>query len=369
MNTVSRKYPFFAPLAFGVAAVLLTAPAQADDAAPGALSPQYLRCEYKVNPFGIDVTKPRLSWLLGSDQRDQKQTAYQVLVASDTASLQQNKADLWDSGKAACDDTTAIVYEGKPLVSHQRCFWKVKVWDKDGKPSAWSKPAAWSMGLLDPSEWKAQWIGYDKPRNETKQEEAALDDAKWIWHADDKEANKPKAHRLFLTTLTLPDDAKVEKADLLVTADDAYKFTINGTLVASSNPGNDSWKTVSSVNVAQHLKAGVNTVRAEVENATPSPAGLIAKLTVTTADGKNVTLVTDGSWKSLADPGANWHNREIALADLPAASIVGDLRCPALGQARQGRTGPAPAALSADLVPARQACPPRHAVRLGARDL
>ena len=40
-----------------------------------------LRCEYAVNPLGIDVVKPRLSWVLQSNQRGQKQNAYRILVA------------------------------------------------------------------------------------------------------------------------------------------------------------------------------------------------------------------------------------------------------------------------------------------------
>ena len=72
--------------------------------------------------------------------------------------------DLWDSGKLTGDATTGIFYGGKPLVSHQRVWWKVRVWDKEGKPSEWSAPARWSVGMLEVSDWKAEWIGYDKER-------------------------------------------------------------------------------------------------------------------------------------------------------------------------------------------------------------
>jgi alpha-L-rhamnosidase len=107
------------------------------------------RCEYRDDPLGIDVIAPRLSWIVSSTRRGQKQTAYHVLVASDLPTLGRDEGDLWDSGRIASDETTAIVYAGKPLHSHQACFWKVRVWDKEGAPSAWSKTARWSMGLLD----------------------------------------------------------------------------------------------------------------------------------------------------------------------------------------------------------------------------
>ena len=115
-------------------------------------------CEYLVDPLGIDEPAPRLSWTLHSDGRDQRQTAYQVLVASSSALLDRDQGDLWDSGKVASDETAQVVYAGKPLGSRQACFWKVRVWDRDGQPSQWCKPARWEMGLLKADDWKARWI-------------------------------------------------------------------------------------------------------------------------------------------------------------------------------------------------------------------
>ena len=128
----------------------------------GAINPIQLRCEYHVNPLGIDVLQPRLSWQLESDERNQKQQAYRILVASSLEKLETNEADLWDSGEVRSDKNILIVYEGRPLTSRQQCWWKVAVMDQDGKASDWSEPALWSMGLLESTDWKAQWIGFDK---------------------------------------------------------------------------------------------------------------------------------------------------------------------------------------------------------------
>lgn len=298
--------------------VILTGRATADEPAAGALKPALLRCEYRVNPLGVDATKPRLSWTVASDNRGQVQTAYQVLVARDSETLKHDHADLWDSGKVHSDDTTAIVYAGPPLATHQRCAWKVKVWDKDGKASAWSEPAAWSMGLLKASDLKAKWIGYDRPRKAVFPE-ATFGAAKWIWHAEDKDA-KPKAHRLFVATLELPSDAKVEEAKALIAADDASKFTVNGTLVAST----DGYPNVAEADIAAHLKPGKNSLRVEVENKEQGPAGLLSRIVVKLAGRREVVKVTDTSWKSARDPGANWHNRKLDTAGWPAAAIVGN---------------------------------------------
>jgi alpha-L-rhamnosidase len=126
----------------------------------------YLRCEYLVDPLGIDATKPRLSWIITSPERGQRQTAYQVLVSSAREKLAADAGDLWDSGRVQGNQTSQVIYGGRPLRSHLECFWKVRVWDKDGKSSSWSEPAHWSMGILDPSEWKGDWIGYDADRGE-----------------------------------------------------------------------------------------------------------------------------------------------------------------------------------------------------------
>ncbi|HXT12163.1 MAG TPA: family 78 glycoside hydrolase catalytic domain [Candidatus Angelobacter sp.] len=124
-----------------------------------ALMPTNLRCEYAVNPLGVDVPNPRLFWIDESAARGQRQTAYQILVASSSAELADDGGDLWDSGKVASDETIQIPYRGSELNSLRQVFWKVRVWDTNGEVSAWSEPASWTMGLLQANEWNARWIG------------------------------------------------------------------------------------------------------------------------------------------------------------------------------------------------------------------
>jgi alpha-L-rhamnosidase len=122
------------------------------------LSVAHLRCEYLVQPLGIDVAQPRLSWRLESEHRGVAQTAWQVRVASSRERLLSGEADLWDSGRTAGGDTNQIVYAGRPLGSRQECHWQVRIWDEHGKPSEWSEASSWTMGLLAASDWSAQWI-------------------------------------------------------------------------------------------------------------------------------------------------------------------------------------------------------------------
>ena len=139
----------------------LTTILAATPASEGALAPEQLRCEYLVDPLGIDTVEPRLSWELqavDAEARGLSQSAYQVQVASSADLLAHGKPDLWDSGKVESDETVGIAYAGKELASGDLCHWCVRVWDQDDDPSVWSQPAIWSVGLLSDDDWSAKWI-------------------------------------------------------------------------------------------------------------------------------------------------------------------------------------------------------------------
>ncbi|TXC88852.1 hypothetical protein [Paraburkholderia azotifigens] len=146
-----------------VAVVMLTLQSfcLAQTAAPGTgVRIQSTTVEYASSPLGIDTPKPRLSWILASDERNQKQSAYEVKVATSSSLLA--RPDVWDSGRVATDQSALVLYGGAPLLSRTRYYWTVRVWDAQGRPSAWSKPSWWEMGLLSKSDWHAQYIGHDQ---------------------------------------------------------------------------------------------------------------------------------------------------------------------------------------------------------------
>lgn len=124
--------------------------------------PVNLRCEYRHAPLGVDTREPRLSWELkakAESDRGLKQSGYRILAASSRARLDRQEGDLWDSGKVGSDASLGIAYAGKPLSSGQAVWWKVKVWDQEGRETEWSGPSSWAMGLLAARDWRAQWIG------------------------------------------------------------------------------------------------------------------------------------------------------------------------------------------------------------------
>ena len=171
-----------------VLAALTTLPLSA--ALAGTLAPQRLRCEYLIDPLGIDNAEPRLSWELRAvdpEARGLRQSAYQVQVASSAELLARGKPDLCDSGNVESDETIGIVYAGKKLASGDVCHWRVRVWDQEGEVSGWSEPARWSVGLLSEDDWTAQWITApdflpDSPKHVGFMSEPTKDPnaAKWV---------------------------------------------------------------------------------------------------------------------------------------------------------------------------------------------
>lgn len=107
-----------------------------------AIAPVALHCENRLDPLGIDVPKPRLSWILDCGH----QTAYQIVVEG-----------AWDSGRVTSDQSVAVEYAGHPLKSQTRYDWRVRVWDNSGVAGEWSPQGKFVTGVLGES-WQGKWI-------------------------------------------------------------------------------------------------------------------------------------------------------------------------------------------------------------------
>jgi len=64
----------------------------------------------------------------------------------------------WDSGEVASDKSTRSSYGGRAVAIAGRYYWKVRVWDANGRRSAWSSVAFFEMGLLSSADWTAHWM-------------------------------------------------------------------------------------------------------------------------------------------------------------------------------------------------------------------
>ena len=318
----------------------------------GALTAEYLRCEYRVDPLGIDARQPRLSWIVTSKERGQKQTAYRILVASSAEKIASGIGDLWDSGKVGSSATNQIAYAGKPLASHQACYWKVMAWDAQGKPSEWSKAARWTMGLLDKADWKAKWIGFDASRKRRESEMLDLKAAQWIWTDEGNPLQSaPLGPRWFRKSFEIPADRPIQSVICAVTADDGFTLFVNTRLIRTGN----THTTAACFEMTDSVVAGKNTLAIEASNAgqNPNPAGMILMLKVNFKEGDPLVLISDASWKfSIDSPGAELDGRVVRRCGVEAGQGDGGIRYRAVDpvQGRLGRDVPAAGAVSAEVV-------------------
>lgn len=297
-------------------------------AAPGPSEPHTtmrvsdLRCEYLQTPLAIETPAPRLSWkLTPSSQRSDRQTAYQILVASSAELLGRDRGDLWDSGRVASSDTTAIAYAGKSLASGERCYWKVRVWDARGDASPWSELAQWGVGLLAPGDWTAEWIGFDPP-SVRRDRGPKLDGAQWIGKPGEPPGQSPVSKRYFRTRVQIPD--AVKRASAIVTGDDTFRLFVNGDLVASSDGQPDSWRRPVTVSLGKKLKRGTNVLAIQTTNDFPGWSAVILKCVGTTQAGTAFEWVTDESWRFSDQFEEFWAAESFDDSHWPTAVVLAD---------------------------------------------
>mgnify|MGYP001556283974 CR=1 FL=1 len=154
-----RPFRFHRLIALGGAWILTSFASAAALPSAGVLVVSALRCEGRAAPLGVDAAPPRLGWLLSSPARGARQTAWHVRAATSPELLAREQADLWDSGRVESEATLDVPYAGKALASGQQVFWQVRTWDAAGRPSPWSAPSTWTMGVLADNDWHARWIG------------------------------------------------------------------------------------------------------------------------------------------------------------------------------------------------------------------
>jgi alpha-L-rhamnosidase len=258
-----------------------------------------LRCEYLVDPEGIDVAQPRLGWVLDSAQRGTVQTAYRILVASSAEALAAEHGDLWDSGKVTAATSIGVPYGGRPLRSLEACYWTVQVWDNHTTVSAWSRPARWTTGLLEPTAWTGRWIGLDSGPADTE-DDARLLPARWLR----KEFTAPKA---------------VARATVCYSGVGWSELYVNGQRIGDEvlSPAlSDYTKRVYYVthDITRALRQGPNALgvvlgngrfyaprQSKHQTATYGYPKLLLQLRVAYADGTSEEVVSDASWRLSTD--------------------------------------------------------------------
>jgi alpha-L-rhamnosidase len=254
---------------------------------------QHLLTENLFNPIGIDALSPRFSWQLDAgDTRNVMQTAYEIRVGYYNGTVKSAGHLFWAPGKTKSDQSIYIQYKGDPLLSGQKYYWQVRIWDNHGNASNWSDAAYFQMGMLKPADWKAQWItpGFEEDT-----------------------VNKPSP--LFRKEFHVTK--KVKSATVYITAHGLYELQINGHKVGDAylTPGWTSYSKrlqYQAYDVTTLLQQGKNAAgamlgsgwyRGFVGTKTTSQLygkdiALLLQLEITYIDGTKTIIISDNSWKS-----------------------------------------------------------------------
>ena len=249
------------------------------------------------NPIGFYNTKPTFSWKLPVLETIKSQSAYQIIAAS-SKELLANNPDLWDSKKQKSTQSTFVKYQGKALKSRQKIYWKVRYWNQDENVSNWSEINSFELGLLNNSDWQAQWTGLDSAKDSIKGVR------KFLMH-------RPQYLR---KGFELTSD--VVSARLYITAKGVFDVHLNGKDVSDDvmtpgwTPYNHRIETLT-YDVTEFLQSGKNAIAVELASGWHS--GRISRLTalydnfsspkilcqleIEMKDGSKQTIISDESWK------------------------------------------------------------------------
>ena len=296
---------------------------------PG-VQPVSLVCEFFAGPVGIDIPRPRLSWNIRTEERNWKQSAYRVLVASDSLKLASGVGDAWDTGLVKSTEFLNISYSGVPLVSVKKYWWKVKVWDSHGRESVWSDPANWTTGMMNPGDWTGKWIASDLELSPLQKELKALPDfgmepESEMWALNERIRKRTdsitSAPAVYLRK-EFENGGVVTRAEANLCGLGLNELYINGKKVSDQllNPAQSDYQKrifYQSYDVTNFIRQGANTLGVILGNGWYNlviphalrfyaadyiaPPRMNFRLDLFYADGSRKTVLSDESWKFTTD--------------------------------------------------------------------
>ena len=276
-----------------------------------SLQPDRLTCDYRDNPLGIDVRTPAFGWTLKSTERNQVQSAYELITSDNLKDVQAGTGGSWSTGKIISAQTMHIKYNGKALQSRTRYYWRVKVYDAGGAASNWSEPAWFETGILDQNDWKASWINDGKTKPQ-KDEDYYKEDRMPLLRRQFNINKKITTARLYISGLgyyeaylngskisdhVLDPGFTTYRKEVLYVVHDITSLVKNGGNVAGILLGNGWWnplpfKLFGRWDLRNYQQTGRPCVKAEMH--------------IQYSDGSTGIIATDESWETA--PGPITHN-------------------------------------------------------------
>lgn len=274
------------------------------------------RCEYRVDPLGVDTRSPHFSWELQSSRSNIVQTAYRILVADNETALLKGLGNIWDSKKVNSSASIQVEYRGKTLQPTKKYYWKVMVWDNNKTVSSWSSPAMWQMGLLSGKDWNgAQWIAYDRLPDSLEILPLAHGRGKREW------GTRKDILPMLRKDFNVPANKAVYSATVFVCGLGQFEMSLNGAKLGDHflDPGWTQYAKHAlyvTFDITSQLKVGANTIGMMLGNGFYYIPGeryrkltgaygypkMISRLVIEYADGTIDNIVSDASWKTAPSP-------------------------------------------------------------------
>ncbi|KAL2838659.1 bacterial alpha-L-rhamnosidase-domain-containing protein [Aspergillus pseudodeflectus] len=257
--------------------------------------------------LGIGSCSPRISWhytALSPDCRDWVQTAYEIEIT-----LGGRKRVYY----VKSSDSVLVPWPAEPLLSRELALVRIRGYDRNSTPTAWSTTATVEAGLLQPSDWSCEFITSNEPA--------------------DPDTPRPPLLFRHEFVLSSASAASFARARVYATAHGLYELSINTTrvgdlLLAPGWTEYDVRHEYQTYDVSSLLQPGSNTIVIEAaegwfsgrigytggeRNIWGTELAVLAMLIVDYTDGDSKVLVKTGSewsWSKSATTSAEIYDGE-----------------------------------------------------------
>ena len=271
-------------LLLGVMITAVVEPFAAESHAGSPDPPSGLRLERLADPLGIDRGRPSLGWVIRHPEPNQVQTAYQIQVATGRGRFFEGDPDVWDSGKVVSAESSDVRYEGPELAPHAVYAWRVRVWDRQDRPSGYSPPQRFVTGVGE--HWGAFPIWAPPGENASN--------FCFLRHEFELPAGAIE-HAIVHVTATSPEPASQY----------VYQLFINGDFVGCGpERGFLGITRYNTYDVTGRVKANAVNAIGALNHAAEGRQFLL-RMDVLYRDGTRVVIGSDGDWRAM-DGGATY---------------------------------------------------------------